>query len=124
MNPRTVLVVDDEPHMLRLIVFSLKSLDARIVTATSGDEALKILREQPVCLAVLDVHMKGIDGIAALREMRADPALASLPVVLLTGAGETHVENIGRELGVSAFFRKPFSPSQLLANIQKLLPPA
>lgn len=124
MTPRNILIVDDEPHMLRLVAFALKSVGATLLTANSGLDALQLIREQPVALAIFDVHMKDIDGLTALKELRADPAHQNLPVILLTGAGETHVEEQGRALGVQAFFRKPFSPAQLAARVRELLPPA
>jgi len=123
MSKRTILIVDDEPHMLRLVAFALKSVNATLLTANSGLDALKLIREQPVDLALFDVHMKDIDGLTALKELRADPAHQNLPVILLTGAGETHIEEQGRALGVQAFFRKPFSPAQLAARVRELLPP-
>lgn len=123
MNPPTLLLADDEPHMLRLIAFALKPVQARVLTATSGLDALRILREEPVSLVLLDVHMADLDGLVALREIRANPALRDLPVILLTAAGETHIEEQGRALGAQAFFRKPFSPSQLAAKVRELLPP-
>jgi DNA-binding response OmpR family regulator len=116
-----ILIVDDEPHMLRLVGFSLKSVNATLLTATSGLDALKIIRERPVTLAIFDVHMKDIDGLTALQELRQDAVHKNLPVILLTGAGETHIEEQGRALGVQAFFRKPFSPAQLAARVRELL---
>ncbi|AKC83534.1 hypothetical protein IMCC26134_13505 [Verrucomicrobia bacterium IMCC26134] len=124
MTTRTILIVDDEPHMLRLVAYALKSVNATLLTANSGLDALQIIRTQPVDLALFDVHMKDIDGLTALKELRADPSHQNLPVILLTGAGETHVEEQGRALGVYAFFRKPFSPAQLAARVRELLPPA
>ena len=120
-TPPIILIVDDEPHMLRLVGFSLKSVNATLLTATSGLDALKIIRERPVTLAIFDVHMKDIDGLTALQELRQDPVYKTLPVILLTGAGETHIEEQGRALGVKAFFRKPFSPAQLAARVRELL---
>lgn len=123
----SILIVDDEPHMLRLVGFALKSVNATLLTATSGLDALQIIRTQPVRLGVFDVHMKDIDGLTAIRELRQDPAHRDLPVILLTGAGETQIEEQGRALGVQAFFRKPFSPAQLAARVRELLatpPPA
>lgn len=119
----TILVVDDEPHMLRLVGFALRSVNATLLTASSGLDALQLLRSNPVQLAIFDVHMKDIDGLTALREVRADPDCQHLAVILLTGAGETQVEEQGRALGVQAFFRKPFSPAQLAARVRELLAP-
>jgi len=117
----TILIVDDEPHMLRLVGFSLKTVGATLLTASSGLDALQIIRDRPVTLAIFDVHMKDVDGLTALTELRRDPVHKDLPVILLTGAGETHIEEQGRALGVQAFFRKPFSPAQLAARVRELL---
>jgi len=117
----TILIVDDEPHMLRLVAFALKSVEASLVTASSGLDAVKIIRARPVQLALFDVHMKDIDGLTALRELRADPDHKNITVILITGAGDTQVEEQGRALGVQAFFRKPFSPAQLAARVRELL---
>jgi CheY-like chemotaxis protein len=124
----SILIVDDEPHMLRLVSFALRTVNATQLTATSGLDALQIIRTQTVHLGIFDIHMKDIDGLTAIRELRRDPAHRALPVILLTGAGETQVEEHGRTLGVQAFFRKPFSPAQLAARVRELLaappPPA
>lgn len=117
----TILIVDDETHMLRLVGFALKSVDATLLTATSGLDAIQIIRSRPVQLGIFDVHMKDIDGLTAIRELCGDPVHRNLPVILLTGAGETQVEEQGRALGVKAFFRKPFSPAQLAARVRELL---
>ncbi len=117
----TILIVDDEPHMLRLVGFTLRTIDATIITATSGLDALEIIRTRPVALGIFDVHMKDVDGLTAVAEIRQDSAHRLLPIIFLTGAGETHIEAEGRALGVQAFFRKPFSPAQLAARVRELL---
>ena len=124
MNPPTILIVDDEPHMLRLIAFALKSINATLLTATSGLDALQIIRNRQIDLALFDVHMKDVDGLTALKELRTDGAHKNLPVILLTGAGETHISQYSRALRAQDFFRKPFSPKQLAARVRELLPPA
>jgi CheY-like chemotaxis protein len=121
MNPPTILIVDDELHMLRFIAFVLRPLNATVLTAGSGREALQIIRERPIDLALFDVHMPDVDGLTALQSLRSSGDSKNLPVILLTGAGESHIEAKGRALGVQAFFRKPFSPAQLAACVRELL---
>ena len=121
MNPPTILIVDDELHMLRFIAFVLRPLKATVLTASSGREALQIIRKRPIDLALFDVHMQDVDGLTALQSLRASGDSKNLPVILLTGAGESQIEAKGRALGVQAFFRKPFSPAQLAACVRELL---
>lgn len=121
MNPPTILIVDDELHMLRFIAFVLRPLNATVLTASSGREALQIIRKRPIDLALFDVHMQDVDGLTALQSLRTSGDSKNLPVILLTGAGESHIEAKGRALGVQAFFRKPFSPAQLAACVRELL---
>jgi CheY-like chemotaxis protein len=121
MNPPTILIVDDELHMLRFIAFVLRPLNATVLTASSGREALQIIRERPIDLALFDVHMQDVDGLTALQSLRTSGDSKNLPVILLTGAGESLIEAKGRALGVQAFFRKPFSPAQLAACVRELL---
>jgi CheY-like chemotaxis protein len=116
-----ILIVDDEMHMIRLIGFALRSIKADLVTAGSGLDALQILRREKVDLAIFDVHMRDIDGLSALKELRADAATAHIPVVLITAAGDTDLEETGSRLGAQAFFRKPFSPAQLAGSVGALL---
>ena len=123
MKPPTILIVDDELHMVRFIALSLKSVNAQLLTASGGREALARLRERSVDLALFDVHLPDLDGLSTLQELRADGTQAHLPVILLTGAGGTHLEAQGSALGVRAFFCKPFSPRQLAARVRELLPP-
>lgn len=123
MNPPTVLIVDDEVHMVRLLALSLKPLNLNLRAAMSGREALHIIRTEPIDLALFDVHMQDIDGLTAVQEIRTHGARRAMPVILLTGAGESHIEALGRTLGVQAFFRKPFSPAELAACVRGLLGP-
>jgi CheY-like chemotaxis protein len=123
MNPPTVLIVDDELHMVRLLALSLKPLQLNLRSAQSGREALHLIRNEPIDLALFDLHMQDIDGLTAVREIRAHGPRPQLPIILLTGAGESYLEAQGRALGVQAFFRKPFSPAELAACVRSLLAP-
>jgi DNA-binding response OmpR family regulator len=121
MKTPTLLIVDDELHMLRFIAYALRPINATLLTASSGRDALQIIRDRKVDLALFDVHMQDIDGLTALQELRTTGTHQNLPVILITGAGESHIEAQGRALGVQAFFRKPFSPAQLTACVRELL---
>jgi DNA-binding response OmpR family regulator len=118
---KTILVCDDEKHMLRLLEFSLKKSGARILTASSGDEALQCLVRENVDLLILDVMMPGKDGFETIRALRANPAVVAPPVIMLTARGQTTTREEATALGVSAFLTKPFSPLELQKIATQLL---
>lgn len=121
MTPANILIVDDEPHTVILIKFCLRPLQANLFTATDGAAALALMQNQPIDLVLLDVQMKGVDGLTALRLMKSEPALREIPVILMTAGGEAGIAEEGRALGVRAFFSKPFSSVAVRAKIQELL---
>lgn len=117
----SLLLVDDEPHMLRLLRFALREIPATIHTAISGEEALRILQTQEIRLVVLDYEMPGFNGAQMLAEMRKIPRLAAIPVMLLTSRDQTLLRTQAATMQCTAFMNKPFSPSELASLVRKLL---
>ena len=118
---KTILIVDDELFMRRLLEQTLRRGGARLVTADSGDAALARLARESVDLLLIDFNMPGRDGLATVRALREAHPDAQLPVVMLTAGGLADVRARAAELGVAAFFTKPFSPSALAAEVARLL---
>jgi Response regulator containing a CheY-like receiver domain and an HD-GYP domain len=117
----TVLVIDDDEQIRRLIVRLLGPLGYRLLEATSGEEGLDKLREAPPDLVLLDMHLPGKSGHELLAEIRADPRTRLIPVVMITGAA-THERKLKAiEAGVTDFITKPFSPEELVARVRALL---
>jgi CheY-like chemotaxis protein len=114
-----VLVVDDLPQIRQLVRVTLGSRGHRVVQAEDGIRALQMMREAPPDLVVMDVAMPGPSGLDVCRLMRRDPALAALPVIILTASGQT--ERDALRAGATAFLDKPFSPMALLALVASLL---
>ena len=119
----TLLVVDDEPHMRRLLQFALAKTGARVILAANGREALEQARTAAIDLIVIDFMMPDIDGFATLRELRLDPRYAKLPAIMLTSRGQTELRDVAEEVGVDVFLTKPFSPIELAREVQRLLAP-
>ncbi len=120
----TILVVDDSPVIRRLLRVTLNRHGFAVLTAGSGADAQDTLRHESVDLLLLDIEMPGMDGLALLKHVRADPRLGSLPVVMLTASGEVADRQRATRSGASGFLNKPASASELLDLIGQLVPRA
>ena len=98
-EPRTVLVADDDEDILQLVSFRLERAGYTVVTAADGPEALAAARQHQPDLAVLDVMMPGLNGYEVTRQLRADPATAAIPVILLTARVQEADVSRGFEAG-------------------------
>ncbi|MGH3442164.1 MAG: response regulator transcription factor [Nitriliruptorales bacterium] len=117
----TVLAVDDDPVILRLLEVNLEMEGYSVVLANDGEEALVKAREHHPDLVLLDVMMPKKDGWSVAAAMREDPRLSDVPIVFLTArAQDTDIQK-GTELGVSAYVTKPFDPIDLLELIEELV---
>jgi putative two-component system response regulator len=116
-----VLVVDDTAAS-RLMASSFLERDGyEVVTAADGAEALRIVRGAPPDLVLMDVRMPGIDGLAACRALKKDPATRLIPIVLVTALQETEDRTHGFEVGADDFVIKPFNVHELRARIRSLI---
>jgi CheY-like chemotaxis protein/phosphoribosyl 1,2-cyclic phosphodiesterase len=118
-RPR-VLIVDDEPDMLAIIVRALED-QYTVSQATSGPEALRMIGEHMPDLVVLDYKMTGMDGVAVMKTLRANPEAVSLPVLMLTAMSDEPSTRAGFEAGVTDYLTKPFSIPQLSARVRVCL---
>ena len=113
----TVLVADDEPHLLRLVKFRLEREGYRVLTAADGDAALQVARTEHPDLCVLDVMMPKRSGFDVLRELRADERFNSTKVIMLTARAQDRDVDAGFSLGADDYVTKPFSPNELRVRI-------
>lgn len=116
-----ILVVDDEPEIVKAIRTNLEMEGYEVLEAYNGPDALRIAREERPDLMVLDVLMPEMDGWQVLREVRGDEALKDMPVVLLTALSSDRDVDTGWELGAHRYLTKPFEPERLIETVRELL---
>ncbi|MCR5186040.1 MAG: response regulator transcription factor [Clostridia bacterium] len=121
MSEITILIVDDESRMRKLIKDFLKQKNYNIMEAADGEEALKVYSENKnkISLILLDVMMPKLDGWSVLRQIRQENKEVS--IVMLTARAEEQDELFGFELGVDEYISKPFSPKILVARVEAIL---
>lgn len=115
---RRVLVVDDEPRMIKFIRLNLEHDGFEVYEATSGPQALEKMRDQLPDLVLLDVMMPDLDGFETLRLVRE---ISTVPVIMLTAKGEEDDRVRGLELGADDYVTKPFSPRELVSRVRAVL---
>ena len=114
----TILVVDDEPQILRLVRDYLEHAGFKVLTAADGASALRAVRTGKPDLVVLDLGLPNLDGLDVARGLRKDGAL---PIIMLTARAGEADRVAGLELGADDYVTKPFSPRELLARIRAVL---
>ncbi|WP_101524927.1 MULTISPECIES: response regulator [Nocardioides] len=116
-----ILVADDDVDIRELVEFKLSTLGHDVVAVADGASAVDEVQRQRPDLAVLDVMMPGMSGLDAVRVIRNDPALADLPVILLTARAQESDVETGFDSGADDYITKPFSPRELASRVQALL---
>lgn len=121
MRDATILIVDDDPEILRLLQGYLQQAGFQTLTAYNGETALHQLRAARPDLLLLDIMLPQMDGWEITRIVRRDPALAEIPLILITARVEDVDKIVGLELGADDYVTKPFNPREVVARVQALL---
>jgi two-component system chemotaxis response regulator CheY len=119
---QTVLVVDDSTSMRALLGVALRSTGFTVQEARDGREALAKLAAGPVDLIVSDCIMPVMDGISLVRELKLQPALRDIPIIMLTTESQEAQIQEGRALGVQAWIVKPFRPEKFVEAVRRVCP--
>lgn len=116
-----ILVVDDEPDLLELVRFNLAQSGFEVETAETAAEAVEAVRHRVPDLLVLDLMLPDLPGTEVCRQLRSDPSLRELPIIMLTAKSEEVDRIVGFELGADDYVTKPFSPRELTLRVQAIL---
>ncbi len=122
-NPmkKRILVVDDEVAIVRVLRDRLETEGFEVLTAYDGAQGVEIATRERPDLILMDVTMPHMDGLTAAQVLRAQPETAHIPIIMLTARGQESDEEAGYQAGAIRYFTKPFSPRQLVHEIQVLL---
>ena len=118
--PKKILAVDDERHIVRLVEVNLARAGYLVVTAFDGREALQKVESEKPDLVVLDVMMPFMDGFEVLRNLKANPETAEIPVIMLTAKAQDADVFRGWQSGVDCYLTKPFNPMELLTFVKRI----
>jgi two-component system OmpR family response regulator len=116
--PRSILVVDDDPHIRQLLVFALGKAGLATLEAGDGEEAVALITAQKPDLVILDINMPRMDGLEVCRRVRAT---SSVPILFLSSRDDEIDRVLGIELGADDYVVKPFSPREVVARTQAIL---
>jgi two-component system, OmpR family, alkaline phosphatase synthesis response regulator PhoP len=119
--PQTILVVDDDPAVSRLVEINLAQVGYQVQLAADGEEALALVAAAKPDLIILDVMMPRLDGFEALKRLRADPGTAEIPVIMLTARAQDEDVFEGYGRGAQWYLTKPFAPNELRAAVRRIL---
>jgi len=118
---KKILVIEDDPASLRLMVYTLQHEGYQVITAANGLEGLrKALKEKPDLL-ILDVMLPGIDGFEVCHRLRAEPQTAHLPILMLSGKAQETDKATGLKVGADDYITKPVTPSETASRVRTLL---
>ncbi len=121
MSEKTILVADDESHILNVVSLKLRNAGFRVLTAADGQEALDLALAERPDLLITDYHMPRLSGLELCRRLKQDPALRSMPAIMLTARGYHLEPHDMEQCGILRMLSKPFSPRHLLSTVEEVL---
>ncbi len=118
VNRSKIVVIEDEPDIVEVISYNLKREGYNVLAVDRGDESINLIRNQSPSLIILDLMLPGMDGLSVCRQLKSDPLVKDIPVIIISAKGEESDIVIGLEMGADDYLTKPFSPRELLARVK------
>jgi DNA-binding response OmpR family regulator len=120
-DEKTILIADDESHILHVVSLKLSNAGFRVLTARDGAEAFDLALQEHPDLLITDYHMPHMSGIELCQKLKHTPATADIPAIMLTARGYDLEPQDTQDSGILKMLSKPFSPRQLLATVNEVL---
>lgn len=117
----TILIVEDEKDIVKMLDYNLKKEGYKVITADDGEDALDAAKTKHPDLILLDLMLPGVDGLEVCKELKNERKTKSIPVIMLTAKAQESDKIVGLELGADDYVTKPFSPRELIARIKAVL---
>jgi len=121
MAEKTILVADDESHILHVVSLKLRNAGFRVVTARDGQEAFELAHQERPDLLITDYHMPQLSGLELCQKLKQDPQTQNIPAIMLTARGYHLEPHDTEQSGILRMLSKPFSPRALLATVNEVL---
>ena len=121
MNAKTILVADDESHILHVVSLKLRNARFRVLTARDGQEALEIAQQEHPDLLITDYHMPQLSGLELCQRLKQDVRTSGIPAIMLTARGYHLEPQDTEQSGILRMLSKPFSPRHLLSTVTEVL---
>lgn len=118
---KMIMTVDDSPSVRQMVSFTLKQAGYEVVEAEDGCDGLNKARNNPVNMVITDLNMPNMDGIELIRNVRKEPELKFIPIIMLTTESQAGKKQEGKAAGATGWIVKPFKPEQLVAVVKKVL---
>ncbi|HZZ44626.1 MAG TPA: response regulator [Tepidisphaeraceae bacterium] len=118
---KTILVADDESHILHVVSLKLSNAGFKVITARDGAEAFDLAVQEHPDLLITDYHMPHLSGIELCQKLKQTPQTASIPAIMLTARGYDLEPGDTEQSGIARMLSKPFSPRQLLSTVNEVL---
>ncbi|MDR3115272.1 MAG: response regulator transcription factor [Treponema sp.] len=121
MVQKGILIIEDDPDIQDMLSRAMQKEGWKLLMASSGEEGLRALEQEPAACIILDIMLPGMDGFTLLKKLKMDARLRSIPVIMTTARGEEADIVVGLELGADDYVVKPYSPKVLIARIRAAL---
>lgn len=121
MARKQILVIEDDPDIVEVLVYNLNREGYEVLAAESGEDGLSLAKSKSPDLILLDLMLPGMEGLQVCRKLKNDPATSGVPVIMLTARTEDADIVTGLEMGADDYVTKPFSPRVLIARVRAVL---
>ena len=121
MPNKKVLVADDEIHIIQVVAIKLKNNGFQVITAENGQQAFELACAEKPDLLITDFQMPTMTGLELIEKLRENPDTKNTPVIMLTARGFAIEDDVREKLKINVFLSKPFSPREVLQNVQRVL---